>query len=129
MRKETLLSLSGAEIDRYAEMLGIDTTKLKAKAAKVERIEKARGRAAEIEAMGITLTVPIKKMHDKRITDRMSVGRLTDRQLDELMTDLLGEEQVAMVYEHCTDEDGTVDVEGVALVYGSIINSDELKNF
>ena len=129
MRKETLLSLSGAEIDRYAEVLGIDTTKLKAKAAKVERIEKARQRTADIEAMGLTLTVPIKKMHDKRITDRMNVGRLSDSQLDALMTDLLGEEQVAMVYEHCTDEDGTVDVEGVALVYGSIINSDELKNF
>lgn len=129
MRKETLLSLSGAEIDRYAEVLGIDTTKLKAKAAKVERIEKARQRTADIEAMGLTLTVPIKKMHDKRITDRMSVGRLSDSQLDALMTDLLGEEQVAKVYEHCTDEDGTIDVEAVALVYTTIISSDELKNF
>ena len=129
MRKETLLSLSGAEIDRYAEVLGIDTTKLKAKAAKVERIEKARQRTADIEAMGLTLTIPIKKMHDKRITDRMNVGRLSDSQLDALMTDLLGEEQVAKVYEHCTDEDGTIDVEAVALVYTTIISSDELKNF
>ena len=129
MRKETLLSLSGAEIDRYAEVLGIDTTKLKAKAAKVERIEKARQRTADIEAMGLTLTIPIKKMHDKRITDRMNVGRLSDSQLDALMTDLLGEEQVAKVYEHCTDEDGTIDVEAGALGYTTIISSDELKNF
>ena len=45
MRKETLLSLTGGEIDAYAEVLGIDTTKLKAKAAKVEKIEKASGRS------------------------------------------------------------------------------------
>lgn len=129
MKKETLLSLTAEEIDRYAGMLGVDTTKLGAKAAKVERIEKARQRSVDIEVLGMTLTVPIKRMHDKRITDRMGAGRLTDGQLDELMADLLGQDQVSAVYEHCTDEDGTVDVEAVALVYSSIVRSDELKNF
>jgi len=129
MKRETLLSLSGEEIDKYAEVLGIDTSKIRAKAAKVDRIEKARERTVEVEAMGLVLTVPIKKMHDKRITDRMNSGRLSDSQLDSLMTDLLGEAQVQKLYEHCTDEDGTVDVEGVALVYTTIISSDELKNF
>lgn len=129
MRKETLLSLTGGEIDAYAEVLGIDTTKLKAKAAKVEKIEKARQRAVDIDVLGMTLTVPIKKMHDKRITDRMNSGRLDDRQLDALMADLLGEEQLAKVYEHCTDEDGTIDVEAVALVYTTLVKADELKNF
>ena len=129
MRKETLLSLTGGEIDAYAEVLGIDTTKLKAKAAKVEKIEKARQRAVDIDVLGMTLTVPIKKMHDKRITDRMNSGRLDDRQLDALMVDLLGEEQLAKVYEHCTDEDGTIDVEAVALVYTTLVRADELKNF
>ena len=129
MRKEALLSLTGGEIDEYAALLGIDTTRLRAKAAKVERIEKARQRTADIEVLGLTLTVPIKKMHDKRITDRMSLGTLSDSQLDELMADLLGEGQMSKVYEHCTDDDGTIDVEAVALVYSTIMKADELKNF
>ena len=129
MRKETLLSLTGDEIDEYAAVLGIDTTKLKAKAAKVERIEKARERVADIDVLGMTVAVPIKKLHDKRITDRMTSGAMSDRQLDGLMKDLLGEEQLQRVYEHCTDEDGTVDVEAIALVYTTIVKSDSLKNF
>ena len=129
MRKETLLALTGAEIDEYAAMLGIDTSKIKAKAAKVERIEKARQRTVDVEVLGLTVTVPIKRLHDKRITDRMNAGMLSDKQFEELMADILGEEQLARVFEHCTDEDGTIDVEAAAMFYTSIVKSDELKNF
>ena len=42
---------------------------------------------------------------------------------------LLGEEQKAELYAACTDEDGTVDVDALALAYVKIFTSDELKNF
>lgn len=129
MRREILLELSGPELDAYAKKLGLNTSKTKGIKAKVDVIETTRGRVAEIEALGMTLRVPVKRMHDLRVTDRLNGQGLNDAEYERLCADILGKDQLQEVYEHCTDEDGTVDLEAVALVLDTVILSDELKNF
>lgn len=129
MKKELLLKLEPEELDEYAKTLGIDTAKAKGGKAKVELIERRRERVAEISALGITVTVPVRRMHDKRITDRLNGRRLSDSQLEKLMRDLLGDEQMDAVIEHVTEEDGTVDVDALGLIIAKIVRSDDLKNF
>ncbi len=130
MRKEYLQEMSASEIDTYAKCIGVDTSKAKQKARKIAIICESRERSAEIDVLGMTLSVPIKKMHDKRITDRASnVVDLSELEFEQLMVDIIGQEQMDALSERCTDEDGTVDIDALALALTSVITSDKLKNF
>lgn len=129
MRKEFLMEMSGSELDGYAKVLGLDTTKAKAKARKIDIICSARERTAEIDVLGLTLSVPIKRLHDKRITDKLNAEQLNDAQLESLMCDILGKEQLELLQSHCTDEDGTIDVDAMAYAFNVILTSSAVKNF
>lgn len=123
------MELSAAELDEYASALGVDTTKLRGQKAKLRLIEERRERVATIPVLGLDLRVPVKRLHDKRLTDRIRKPRHTDEETEEIMRDLLGQEQFDSVVERCTDEDGTVDVDAMALAYVKVLTSGELKNF
>jgi hypothetical protein len=68
-------------------------------------------------------------MHDKRVTDLLSRGDLTEAEADWLMTALLGEEQYQSLVERCTDDDGVVDIAAVGTAFATIIGSGDLKNY
>lgn len=130
MRHEVLMEMSLAELDRYGGACGIDVTGLRTKALKVERIEERRGRVAEVDVLGTTLTVPVRRFHDKRVAELFAPGRdLTDEDAATAMTLLLGEGQYAEVIDRCTDDDGTVDVEAIGCVFVTLFSDPELKNF
>lgn len=129
MRKEVLETLSASELEGYAAVIGVDVSNVKTKKARIARIVEARERTADINALGMTLTVPIKRLHDKRVTDRLNGGIVGDEELMKIMTAILGEDQLAKIEAHCTDEDGTVDVDAYGVILAAVINSDELKNF
>lgn len=129
MRREVLEEMGEEEIDRYMRVLGVDAGAAKSKAAKIIRIERARERTAEIDVLGMTLAVPVKRLHDKRVTDRLNGQAATDEEMNEVMEALLGAEQRDAVLERCTDEDGTVDLEAYSLALATVVSSDELKNF
>lgn len=129
MRKEVLETLSASELEGYAAVIGVDVSNVKTKKARIARIVEARERTADVNALGMTLTVPIKRLHDKRVTDRLNGGVVGDEELMEIMAAILGEDQLAAIEAHCTDEDGTVDVDAYGVILAAVINSDELKNF
>lgn len=129
MRKEVLETLSASELEGYAAVIGVDVSNVKTKKARIAKIVEARERTADINALGMTLTVPIKRLHDKRVTDRLNGGVVGDEELMEIMAAILGEDQLAKIEAHCTDEDGTVDVDAYGVILAAVINSDELKNF
>lgn len=129
MKHDLLLSSTSAQIDAYGRMIGVDVSGLKTKKAKVARIESVRERVADIDVLGLTLHVPIKRMHDKRITDRINDPNMDDEKLSALMRDLLGDDQLAEVVDACTDEDGTIDTDALGIAWLSIEYSPELKNF
>lgn len=129
MRKEVLETLSASELEGYAAVIGVDVSNVKTKKARIAKIMEARERTADVNALGMTLTVPIKRLHDKRVTDRLNGGIVGDEELMEIMAAILGEDQLAAIEAHCTDEDGTVDVDAYGVILAAVINSDELKNF
>ena len=124
-----MMEMSLEQLDQYARACGIDTTGKRTKAQKVALIEERRGRVADVDAVGMTLHVPVRAMKDKRVTDLLDRGDLTEAEADWLMRALLGEEQYDAVIERCTDEDGVVDVSAVGLVFATLVRSEDLKNY
>ena len=129
MKREVLMEMSKDELDEYGKVLGIDVGGKKTVAQKVDAIEKRRERVAEVDALGLTLSVPVKRMHDKRVSDLASKRPMTDEDATELLRLLLGDEQMARLAERATDDDGTVDADAMGLAMARILGSDDLKNF
>lgn len=130
MKHEVMMEMSLDQLDQYGRACGIDVSGKKTKAQKVALIEERRARVADVDALGMTLHVPVRAMHDKRVTDLLDrEGALSEADADWLMVALLGEEQYKALIERCTDDDGVIDVSAVGLAFATIIRSDELKNY
>ncbi|TNU89385.1 hypothetical protein FIC87_11340 [Eggerthella lenta] len=129
MDKGCMARMSAAELDEYGEILGVSTAPAKTADEKMRLIERRRARTASVRALGLDLEVPVKRARDKRASDLMAKADITDAEVEEVMRILLGDEQMADVERACTDEDGTVDVDAMALAFAKLVTSDELKNF
>lgn len=129
MKRETLLKLDESQLAAYASILGVDVSSIKTAKAKVNAIEKARERVASIDVFGTTIEIPIKRLHDLNITKKLDGGNKSDAEVLNVMREILGDDQMQVVYDLCTDDDGTIDAEAVSLALFTIANSDELKNF
>jgi len=124
-----MMEMSKSELDEYATALGIDTSGQKTIATKVDLIEKKRGKTADIDVLGMTVTIPIKRLHDKRVSDLVAKRPMTDADAEALLFLLLGDDQVQALYNRVTDDDGTIDVDALGLSMARIMESDDLKNF
>lgn len=130
MRHEVMMDMSLDELDAYGRACGIDVSGLRTKAQKVGRIEERRGRVAEVHMLGTTMTIPIRRLHDKRVSDLLrKEGGLTDEEAATAMVLLLGEEQYEEVIDRCTDEDDVVDVEALGCAFVALFSDPELKNY
>lgn len=129
MNREYMARMSAAELDEYAKLLGIASSPAKTAEAKIKLIERRRERTASVRVLGIDLEIPIKRAHDKRVSDLMSKQSLTDAEMEEAMRLLLGDEQMGELAGACTDEDGTVDVNALGLAFAKVVTSEDLKNF
>lgn len=129
MKREVLMEMSKSELDEYGKVLGVDVSGKRTVAQKADAIEKRRERVAEVEALGLTLAIPVKRMRDKRVTDLASKRPMTDADASELLGLLLGGEQMEALADRATDGDGTVDIDAMGLAMARILAFDELKNF
>lgn len=129
MKHEVLMGMSKNELDEYAKIIGLDVSGKKTVAQKVEAIEKRRERTVEVDVLGLTLTIPIKRMRDKRVTDLVDKRPMSDEDATELLSLIVGDAQMTLLVENVTDEDGTVDVDAMGLAMARILGSDDLKNF
>lgn len=128
MKAEYLSEMSVQELDDYAVVLGIDVTAAKTKAAKIKLISESRERVAEVSVLGTTFAIHIKRLHDKRITDKVNTCK-TDADYEKVAKMVLGDKQYARLVERVTDEDGTIDTDALGLAISTIFRSDKLKNF
>lgn len=130
MKKEFLKLMSESELNEYATIIGAseEVAAAKSKSKKIDLIEKAREHEAVVDVIGLSLHIPKKRMYDKRISVLVNTSSPSDADLAEAMSLILGEEQMSLVIEACTDEDGVLDTAALALVYVRITTSDELKN-
>lgn len=129
MNPSYLARMSEAELDKYASVMGVSLEGYLNKEAKIGAIQERRERCAYISTLGITFTIPLKRVHDKRVSDLLGKAGRTDEETEEAMRLLLGDEQMAELISACTDEDGIFDVDAMALAFVAIITSDQLKNF
>lgn len=129
MKRSTLLRMTPEQLDGYARMLGLDVSGHETVEEKADAIEARRERVATIDVAGLSLTVPMKRLHDKRLIDKYEGGVKTNSELEDFISDLLGEEQMQSLRDACTDEDGTVDADGYMILLESINVAEELKNF
>lgn len=129
MKRSTLLRMTPEQLDGYARMLGLDVSGHETVEEKADAIEARRERVATIDVAGLSLTVPMKRLHDKRLIDKYEDGVKTNSELEDFISDLLGEEQMQSLRDACTDEDGTVDADGYMVLLESINVAEELKNF
>lgn len=128
MNREAMDRMSAGELDAYAKVLGIDLRGAKGAKRKAEVIASRRERRAEIRVLGMDLEVPIRRAHDKRVTDLLS-GSRSDADMVEALVLLLGEEQFEAVEAACTEDDGVFDVEAFAYAAATVLGSPDLKNF
>lgn len=128
MNPKYLKLMGEEELDRYANAIGISTAAAKTAAQKVALIEKERSRSVTVEALGVVLELPAKRVRDQRFSDLMNKSDRTDDDLKEAFALLLGESQYAQLVEAATDEDGTVDAIALGFALNSILTSDALKN-
>lgn len=129
MNREYMERMSAKELDEYAKSCGIDVARIKSKQDKLRIIAERRERVATVRALGIDFEIPVKRVHDKRLSDLMNKQNMTDEDMTEAMVMLLGQEQLDELVSACTDEDGTVDVNAMGTAYVRIITAKELKNF
>lgn len=129
MKRSTLLRMTPEQLDGYARMLGFDVSGHETVEEKADAIEARRERVATIDVAGLSLTVPMKRLHDKRLIDKYKGGIKTNSDLESFIRDLVGDEQMDAIRVLVTDEDGTVDADGYLLVLNAINTSNELKNF
>lgn len=129
MKQAAMMEMSSEDIDLYAKVIGTDTTTLKTKKAKVEKVLEHRERRADIDLLGITVAVPIKNLHDKRVSDLVNSPTRSDASLEKAMTLILGDEQMDRLMAAATDDDGLVDNDALGFAFTKLITSDELKNY
>ena len=124
-----MMEMSKSELDEYANVIGIDVTGKKTVAQKVASIESARERVADIDVLGMSVAIPIKRMHDKRVSDLVGKKLMSDDDATELMRLMLGDDQMDSLVARATDDDGTVDIDAMGLAIARITSAEELKNF
>ena len=120
MNKDYLAMMNEGELEAYAKVLGFTTAAAQTAADKAKLIEQKRGRCAELTVLGIAMSIPVKRAHDRRFIDAMNKEDRTTEELDE---------QYASLMEAVTEDDGTQDDDALGYAYNKLLYSAELKNF
>lgn len=128
MNREALERMGADELDAYAKALGVSLRGAKDPAQKRRAIETRRERRASMTVLGVDVEIPIKRAHDKRVSDLLS-GTRTDDDMERAFRLLVGDEQFAAIEAACTEDDGLVDVEAFAYAVAAVLGNADLKNF
>lgn len=129
MNPEAMGRMSARELDAYARTMGFSVSASKTVEEKAAAIEQRRARHADIEVLGISMSVPIKRMHDKRVTDLLAKKDRTDADTEEMVRLVVGDDAWRGIVEAATEEDGTVDNDAIAYAIVAIITNRKLKNY
>lgn len=128
MNSRALETMGEAELDAYAKVLGIDSSKVKGAGRKMGLIKERRSRCAEMTVLGIDIEVPIRMAHDKRVSDLLA-GEHSDAEMLEAVRLLIGDDQLSAIEGACTEDDGVFDMDAFAYAVAAIITNPALKNF
>ena len=129
MNSEQMRRMSAAELDAYAKTMGFSVRGAKTAEQKAALIEERRGRSVELTLLGVPVSVPVKRLRDKRVTDLLARADRTDEDTERMARLVVGDEAWDALVAAATEDDGTVDNDALGYAVASILTSRELKNF
>lgn len=129
MRTDVLNSLTDEELEAYARSMGLTLRAFAGKADKVDFIQRRRGRAVDLTVFGVGLSVEVRRFRSTNFSDVMENAKRTPEELYGAFRGLLGDEQFDALMGACTDEDGEVDGDAVAVAFTRLLTCEELKNY
>ncbi len=121
-------ALDDGELAAYASALGVRGAKRKGRDTLVADLSERRERVATVRVFGRSFAVPMRRVRDKRVSDLLATSPMTDEALMGAAELLLGEAQVEELVGLCTEDDGTVDSDALAVALNRVFTSEELKN-
>lgn len=129
MKTEQMMKMTPEDLDAYARLLGFSVKGLGTAEEKAEAIRERRSRCVKLRLIGVDVTVPIRRMHDKRVTDLLAKEDKTDAETEGMARLIVGDDAWDELVEAATDEDGTIDNEALTLAVVQVVYSPKLKNF
>ncbi len=129
MKKETMEGMTAEELEGYANSMGFTLKACGDKSDKIALIQRKRSRAVTVEALGLELSVEVKRFRSSKFNDVINGPDRSSAELMGAFRDLLGEAQYSALLQTCAEEDGEVDEDALAYVFTKILRSDELKNY
>ena len=129
MNSEQMMRMSPEELDAYARSMGFSVKGKKGVEEKAEAIRERRSRSVELTLLGVGVTVPVKRLHDKRVTDLLSKEGRTDAETEAMARLIVGDEARALLPEAAAEEGGTVDNDARGYAITAHDFSPRLKNY
>ena len=129
MNAETMQNMTVAELEAFANSLGLTLRACKDKADKIELLERKRARAATVSALGLDLDIEVRRFRSSKFADVINNPQRTSAELFGAFRGLLGDAQYDRLVEACTDESGELDEEALGFAFNRILSSDELKKY
>lgn len=121
--------MSASELDAYARVMGFSVRGAKTAEQKAALIEERRAHVAEITLLGVPVSVPVKRLHDKRVTDLASMEDRSDEETVRMARLIVGDEAWDAIVAAATEEDGTVDNDALGYAISELVYSPKLKNY
>lgn len=122
-------NMTAEELEGYAQAMGFTLRACSDKADKIALIQRRRERTVTIEALGLGLSVSVKRFRSSKFSDLVNKRGRTGADLVEAFRGLLGDSQFDALMRACADEDGEVDEDALAYVFSTILKNEELKNY
>ncbi len=122
-------NMTAEELEGYAQAMGFTLKACSDKADKIALIQRRRERTVTVEALGLELSVSVKRYRSSKFGDLINKPGRTGADLVEAFRGLLGDSQLDALMRACADEDGEVDEDALAYVFSTILRNEELKNY
>lgn len=122
-------NMTAEELEGYAQAMGFTLKACSDKADKIALIQRRRERTVTVEALGLELSVSVKRYRSSKFGDLINKPGRTGTDLVEAFRGLLGDSQLDALMRACADEDGEVDEDALAYVFSTILRNEELKNY
>lgn len=129
MNSKSMGSMSPGELDAYARVMGFSVDDLASAAEKADEIRRRRAREVEMTVLGVHVSVPVRRMHDKRVTDLLAMDGRTDAETERMARLIVGDEAWEAIVAAATEEDGTVDNDALGYAISAVVYDGRLKNY
>lgn len=129
MNTDYMRKMSADELEAYAKQMGFTLAAGKTIEDKIAIIEAKRSREVDLTLLGVPVSVPIKRMYDKRVTDLLAKKNRTDDETMAMFRLIVGDEACDEVVAAATEDDGTVDNNALGYAIAALVTDKDLKNF